>query len=183
MRIILSVFVALLFIGHQLNAQDLKKVKVNDGKISLKIPAEFTEMELEDIGQRLPSVRLPIAAYTDLYRTADLSVKISATKWGDNDLDIAMSFFKASFSNLFDKVDMLDEGIIEIKKKKYIYFEFESIVRSTESQTGERKYNFIVYHIKDLKTLVVSFRCSYRDQQKYQPFSREILQSLNVKKI
>lgn len=182
MRIILVSLLSLV-IGITAYSQNLKKVKVNDGKIKLKIPAHFMDMTPEDQVQRIPSVRNPIAAFTDNDRVSDLSVKISATQWGNNDVEMAKDFFKASIMNLFDRVDFLDEGIIEIKNNKYIYLEFESIVRGTESLTGERKYNFLVYHIKDLKTLVISFRCPKKRQEEYQSLMHDILHSIHIRKI
>ncbi len=162
--------------------QSLTKKKLSEHDITIMVPSEFVEMIPEDIVQRLPSVRKPIAAYTDLQRTADLSVKISATQWGDNDLEIAQSFFKASIMDLFDKVEFLDEGIKEIKKKDFIFFEFESYVRGTDTSRGSRQYNYLMYYIKDRQTLVFSFKSPDRDMEKYQSRVQEIFATVKIGK-
>ena len=164
-------------------AQKLKTEKLNDGKIMVKIPDHFIPMIPEDIAQRFPSVRKPMAAYTDEGRQSDQTVKISATQWGDNDQEIAMQFFKATIAEMFDKVDFLKSEIVERKKKKYILIEFVSYSRGSSTQPSERKYNYIQYYIKDLKTLVVSFRCPQSLMEMYQPMAEEIMQTFYVKKL
>jgi hypothetical protein len=56
----------------------LVKTKVSDN-IMVSLPASLTTMTQDDIVQRYPSVRAPLAAYTNEYRTADFSVNTSAS--------------------------------------------------------------------------------------------------------
>src|SRR5689334_7835248 len=88
----------------------LVKTKVND-KITVSIPRDWHPMDGLDFTQRYPSVRAPLAAYTDVERLTDFSVNISATQWPDQDLAMAKPFFKASLLNMFDRVDMISDGI------------------------------------------------------------------------
>ena len=71
-------------------------------------------MDALDFTQRYPSVRAPLAAYTDEDRLVDFSVNISATQWPDTDLELAQKFFKAGVVNMFDRVEMIKEGIYEV---------------------------------------------------------------------
>ncbi|MFM8738893.1 MAG: hypothetical protein ACKOC0_01670, partial [Cytophagales bacterium] len=60
----------------------MNKTKITEG-ITVLLPSTLSVMTPEDIVQRYPSVRSPLAAYTDVNRTADFSVNISATQWPD----------------------------------------------------------------------------------------------------
>jgi hypothetical protein len=60
----------------------LMKMKVND-QISVSVPRDWHPMDAMDFTQRYPSVRAPLAAYTDADRQVDFSVNISATQWPD----------------------------------------------------------------------------------------------------
>ena len=88
----------------------LVKVKVNDS-ITVSIPREWNAMDALDFTQRYPSVRAPLAAYTNLDRTIDFSINISATQWPDTDLELAQKFFKASVLSMFDRVEMIGTGV------------------------------------------------------------------------
>src|SRR6478609_7258684 len=79
----------------------LVKTKIADGIVVL-IPREFRPMDDLDFSQRYPSVRKPIAAYTNEAREVDFSVNISATQWSESDVEIAKQFFKAGVLNMFD---------------------------------------------------------------------------------
>ncbi len=88
------------------------------------------------------------------------SVNISASQWPDNNLEIAQKFFKASLMNMFDRVDMLNEGISEVNKKQFIFFEFESRLNgkntSLELQGPIMEYTYIKYLVEPKRTLVFS---------------------------
>ena len=125
----------------------LVKVKVTDD-ITVSIPQEWNPMDDLDFTQRYPSVRAPLAAYTNIDRTIDFSVNISATQWPDSDLKMAQQFFKASLVSMFDRVEMINEGVQEVNKKKFIFFEFDSRLNGTR-QEGQQdpvlRYTYIQY--------------------------------------
>jgi hypothetical protein len=79
-----------------------------------------------DFSQRYPSVRKPIGAYTNPDHEVDFSVNISATSWPDTNLEMAQKFFKSGVMNMFDRVEILSEGIHEVNGRKLIYLEFET---------------------------------------------------------
>jgi hypothetical protein len=161
----------------------LVKVKVND-TITISIPREWNPMDALDFSQRYPSVRAPLAAYTNLDRTIDFSVNISATQWPDTDLELAQKFFKASLMSMFDRVDMIEEGIVEINKKKFIFFEFDSRVNGARQeglQDPILKYTYIQYLLEPGRTLVFSFNCPRREKQDWQETARQMMKNVKVK--
>jgi len=176
----------IFLIGLALLAADrpkLVKVKVTDD-ITVSIPQEWNPMDDLDFTQRYPSVRAPLAAYTNIDRTIDFSVNISATQWPDSDLKIAQQFFKASLVSMFDRVEMINEGVQEVNKKKFIFFEFDSRLNGTR-QEGQQdpvlRYTYIQYLLEPGKTLVFSFNCPRRDKQDWQETARVMMKSVKVK--
>ena len=162
----------------------LMKVKVNE-TLTVLVPKEWQPMDQMDVAQRYPSVRAPLVAYTNYERIADFSVNISATQWPDDDVELAKGFFKSGVLNMFDKVEMIDEGIQEVSGKKFIFFEFESRVNGNRSQEELRepvlRYTYIQYLIQPGKALVFSFSCPRRMKADWQPTAREMMRGIKVK--
>jgi len=162
----------------------LMKVKVNDD-ITISVPRDWRPMDGLDFTERYPSVRAPLAAYTNEDRTVDYSVNISATRWPDANLDMASKFFKASVTNMFDRVTMIDEGIREVNGRSFIFFEFESRVNGNKNQLGNNdpvlKYTIIQYLVEPGRTLVFSFNCAKRDREAWQKSARAMMNSIKVK--
>jgi hypothetical protein len=178
----LIVIVAVIFLSF--DQPKLVKTKAADG-ITVSIPEEWRPMDQLDFTERYPSVRAPIAAYTNEERSIDFSVNISATRWADNDLELAQKFFKSGIQNLFDRVEFINEGIVDRKGKKFIYFEFESRVNGNREKEGQRepilKYSYIQYYIKGGKTLVFSFNCPRRERQNWEPVAKLMMESVKLK--
>lgn len=162
----------------------LVKIKVND-EITVAVPKSWIPMDAMDFTQRYPSVRAPLGAYTNQERTVDFSVNISATQWPDGDLAVSQKFFKASLLNMFDKVEMISEGIHEVNKKKMIYFEFESRVNGNKKELSQKdavlQYTYIQYYIGPTRTLVFSFNCPRRLRGEWQDTAHEMMQRVTVK--
>jgi len=180
-RLLLSFAIIGLF---AFSPSKLIKTKIGEG-IVISLPPELQPMAEDDIILRYPSVRAPLAAYTDLNRTLDFSINISATQWPDANLEMASKFFKSSITNLFDRVDMIDEGIHTIHKKKYIYFEFESRVNGNKMTLGEQspvfRYTYIQYLVEPGRTLVISFNCPKALREDWQENVRAMMKSVKVK--
>lgn len=174
-------------IAFWLNSSDqIKWVRTKIGSdISLNLPANFSPMTPEDLIQRYPSVRTPIGAYTDPDRLADFSANISATQWPDGNIEFARSFFKSSVMNMFDRVEMIQEGVREQHGKTFIYFEFESRLnadrRNISTQDALARYTYIMYLVESSRTRVFSFTCTKDVREQWQPVAGEIMKSIRVK--
>jgi hypothetical protein len=174
--------IPLIFLGF--DQPKLVKTKVADG-ITASIPQGWHPMDDMDFIQRYPSVRAPIAAFTNEDRLIDFSINISATRWPDADMKLAQQFFKASISNLLDRVEFINEGVHEVNGKKFLYFEFESRVNGNREKEGLTdpilKYTYLQYLIQPGRTLVFSFNCPRRERETWQPIARAIMKSVKVK--
>jgi len=162
----------------------LIKTKVAEG-ITISLPPELSPMSTDDIIQRYPSVRAPLAAYTDLNRTLDFSVNISATQWPDGNLEMAQKFFKSSIHSFYDRVDMIDEGIHEVHKRKLIYFEFESRVNGNKLTLGEQqpvfRYTYIQYLVEPERTLVFTFNSPKTSKDDWQENVRAMMKTIRIR--
>jgi hypothetical protein len=142
-------------------------------------------MSPEDIAQRLPSVRAPLGAYTNEDRVVDFSVNVSATQWPDANQEIAAKFFKSALYNLYDKVEMISEGVQDVHKKKFIYFEFESRINPNRRVEGGSepllKYTRIQYLVEEGRTLVFTFSCPRTMRADWEEMSADIMKSIRIK--
>jgi hypothetical protein len=162
----------------------LIKTKIAEG-ITISLPPELSPMTTDDIIQRYPSVRAPLAAYTDLNRTLDFSVNISATQWPDANLEMAQKFFKSSIHSFYDRVDMIDEGIHTLHKKRLIFFEFESRVNGNKLTLGEQqpvfRYTYIQYLVEPERTLVFTFNSPKSSKEDWQENVRAMMKTIRIK--
>ena len=162
----------------------LVKTKIGDD-ITVLIPAGWRPMDGMDFGERYPSIRAPLGAFTNDERLIDFSVNISATQWPDKDMAIAQKFFKSSLINMFDKVEMIKEGIQDIHGRKFVYFEFTSRLNGNRREEGQTdpvlRYSYVQYLLGSDRTLVFSFNCPKRLQQEWQETAREMMSEIKVK--
>jgi hypothetical protein len=179
-----AILILVLLVCMATDRRKLVKTKVND-RITVSIPADWRPMDDLDFSQRYPSVRAPLAAFTNQERVVDFSVNISATQWPDADHEIVRSFFKASLSNMFDRVDIISEGVDEINGKKFIFLEFDSRVNGNRQQEGftdpVMKYTYIQYLVEPGRTLVFSFNCPRRMKDDWQETARAMMKAIKVK--
>jgi hypothetical protein len=181
---ILNVLTVMVLACLAADQPKLVKTKVND-HITVSIPKDWRSMDDVDFSQRYPSVRAPLAAYTSDDRLVDFSINISATQWPDADLEMVKSFFKASMLNMFDRVDMLSEGVREINGRKFIVFEFDSRINGNRQEEGFTdpvlRYAHIAYLVEPGRTLVFSFTCPKRMKEEWQETSRAMVKAIKVK--
>lgn len=177
----------LLLIALSLTSFDqpkLMKVKVSDD-ITVSVPKDWKPMDGLDFTERYPSVRAPLAAYTNADRNVDFSVNVSATRWPDANLEIASKFFKSSLTNMFDRVTIIKEGIREVNGRSYIFFEFESRINGNKNQLGNAdpvlKYSFVQYLVQSHRTIVFSFNSDRRERQEWEASATAIMNSIRVK--
>lgn len=179
-----ALFLILLTISLPVDDPKLVKVKISR-EITVMLPKDFIPMGELDFSQRYPSVRKPIGAYTNPDHEVDFSVNISATSWPDSNLEMAQKFFKSGVMNMFDRVEIISEGIHEVNGKKLVYLEFESRIKGDQSTLGSSepvlKYAYLEYLIEPSRTLVFSFNCPRRLRQEWEATAHKIMTSVKIK--
>jgi hypothetical protein len=179
-----SLWIPVLLIVLGSSPPKLVKTKLAQG-VTVSLPVELKPMTPEDIALRFPSVRAPIGAFTNDDRLVDFSANISATQWPDKNLDMAKNFFKAGIYNLYDRIEMVSEGVYEVHKRKFIYFEFESRVNGSKFSQGDQTslmhYTFIQYFVEPGRALVFSFHCPQDQREQWQPVAKAVMKSVTIK--
>lgn len=174
--------IPLLFISF--DQPKLIKIKVTDD-ITVSVPKGWKPMDGLDFTERYPSIRAPLAAFTNEERSVDFSVNISATRWPDANLEIASKFFKASLRNMFDRVEIINEGVREVNGRPFIFFEFESRINGNKNQLGNAdpvlRYTYQQYLIQPQRTLVFSFNCTRRDRQAWEKAADAMMKNIKIK--
>ncbi len=160
------------------------KTKLSEG-ITVTLPVELKRMDDQDVAQRFPSVRAPLGAFTSDDRLINFSVNISATQWPDENVEMAKTFFKAGVYNLYDRIEMIHEGINEVHKHKFIYFEFESRIGANKLQMSSQEaivtYTYIQYLVEPGKAIVFSFTCPREQRQQWEDKASAIMKSIRIK--
>jgi hypothetical protein len=177
-------WISLIFVVTASAPDKLVKTKIGD-RITVSLPPTLFAMTPEDIAQRFPSVRAPLGAFTNEERVVDFSVNVSATQWPDGDIEVARKFFKAALFNLYDKVDLIEEGVHEVHKNRFIFFEMETRVNANRRVEGGSepilKYTYIQYLVRPGETLVFSFNCPRAQRMEWQETARQVMKTVRVK--
>jgi len=177
--LILALLIITGFTSHKLVKTKIKK------DITIMLPEELAPMTPEDLVQRYPSVRAPLGAFTNADRLVDFSANISATQWRHEDVEFAQKFFKSSIYSMYDKVDMISEGIEIIHKNKFFYFEFDSRLNADRKEVATQdalmRYTYIMYLVHPSRTLVFSFNCTKEQKEEWQETAKEIMHSIKVR--
>ena len=126
-----------------------KPVRRNLGeKVTMLIPENFTQMPEDEMAQKYPSARKPVCIYTNPAHNVDISLNISNTVWGENDIEMLRDFYRSNIKQLYTKVTFSIDEIQKINKRRYVVFEF--ISESSEKESGKpsiRKYTYIQIRI------------------------------------
>lgn len=183
-KISLYLLIAGLSILLSFDSLPLVRKKIADG-ITALLPKDFRPMDDTDLVGRYPSVRQPLGAFTNNDHTADFSVNISASQWPDQNFELAQQFFRSSIENMFDRVDMIDQGIHTVNGRKFIYFEFEYKISGDEKVLGEDEavlnYTCIEYLIGPRSALVASFNCPRQLRLEWEETAHTIMNSIRIK--
>ena len=180
---ILRFFLILLVFSFSFDQPRLVKTKLTN-KISASLPKGWISMTEHDFVERYPSVRAPLAAFTNEERSADFSVNTSATQWPDADLELAQKFFKASLINMFDKVEFISEGVREANGRKFVYFEFEYRINGNKGDDNVLdpvlRYTQMQLLIEPKRTLVFTFNCPRRMRPEWETTATAMMKSIKV---
>ncbi len=174
-----------LFATHIVKGQGgFNKIAVAD-IVTMQIPDGLYLMSDDDMASRYITAKKPLAVYTNGQRTIELSVNESNTTWELKDLPLMKSFYKASIQSLYDKVKFFQEDIVEVNKRKFAVFEFNSSVKGDKSNLSIRsdinKYTYILYTIHKGKTYLISFSCPFRDKNSWEANIKKTMASLKLK--
>lgn len=179
----MQLLLVLIFVLPNFQSGKLTKTKVTDN-ISMLMPEEFRPMTDDEIASKYFTTKRPMALFTNLNQTVDIGLNQAVTKWEPNDLEIMMSFQKSNIYALYDEINMISEGIKEVNKKRFGYFEFESVVKPEEGSFLQKgaisKYTYIQYVLVDGQSLVFNFTCPSQLRQQWSDIAVEIMNNITI---
>ena len=152
----------------------LRPQKIAEG-VTVSLPSDFVPMSDNDIAQRYPSTKKPLAMYTSLDRVVDFGVNESKATFPGSDLNILKEFYQSTILSLYNKVDFIQKGVIQpIKKRDYIVFEFTSEIDKTY------KYTYLQYALINNKVFIFNFTCPQEYKDKWQETAKAIMQTVKL---
>jgi hypothetical protein len=155
--------------------------KIAEG-VHASLPKNFYPMSDDDVAQRYPSTKKPLAMYTDIDRAVDFGLNISKTNWVGTDMKILQGIYKSTIMSLYSNVSFIQEGIKSINGKEYIIFEFTSTADNTP------KYTYLQYAVVNTsiqktdfnKVFIFNFSCPQAVMDKWQPIAGAIMATVNI---
>jgi hypothetical protein len=175
--------------------------------ITALMPEDFHPMTDAEIASKYFTYRKPVAMFTNQDATVDFGFNVAATTWKYEDLALLQKFYKASIQNLYTSVDgnassktqdnrpgnanskptesiqMIQEGIKEINKRKFIVFEFVGETKTDSNspiQRAKRVYTYIQYTIVDEEVYIFNFSAPAHLQKYWSPIAKQMMESLKM---
>lgn len=130
-RIFLLFLPLLLFVGAA-KPPKMQTVSLVDG-VTCLLPKDFVPMGEDDIAEKYPSTKKPVAMYTNIDRTVDFGLNISKSRWSGVDIAILHDVYKATILESFTKVEFLQDTVKQINGRPFACFEFRGEFDGTTS--------------------------------------------------
>lgn len=159
-----------------------KKVQVLTG-LTASMPKDFVVMIDDDIAQRYPTHKKPLAMYTNPAKTIDFGVNFAVNRWNNKNLTVLKDMYKSTISSVFSEVEYMQDGVIkEINDKQYIVFEFDSRLtndmRPDNNSNTEKNYTYIMYTLIDQKILIFNLTCNAKEKYAAANIANSIMASI-----
>jgi hypothetical protein len=175
--------------------------------ITALMPEDFRPMTDAEIASKYFTYRKPVAMFTNQEATVDFGFNVAATTWKYEDLALLQKFYKATIQNLYTSIDgnassktqdnrpassnskptesinMIQEGIQEINKRKFIVFEFIGETKTDANspiQRAKRVYTYIQYTIVDEEVYIFNFSAPAHLQKYWSPIAKQMMESLKM---
>lgn len=157
----------------------LQKVDINE-EISMAVPTDLKRST--PVMQRTTSPS--IANFYSQDGQVDLGINMAQLRWSANDTELLSQFYKANILNLYDNVQMHDEGMKEINGRHYIVFEFSGTIVDEGNAFSETKqksdYTYIMYNVSPQGVLIFRFTSPRRIRSRWQKTVREMMASVEI---
>jgi hypothetical protein len=158
----------------------LERTEVAD-QILIQVPVELKEQP--PTIQRGTSPALAIYVSDD--QQTDLTINKSSLRWSAADAVLLSQFYKANILNLYDQVDMIQEGIREMDGLQVIFFEYSGKILEEPNAFMEVKkrfdYTYIQYAIQEDGVLIFRLSTPGMLQRYWQNAAREIMENVQIK--
>ncbi len=146
-----------------------------DNKVELKIPADFGIMNDEMMKLKYPSERRPTLVYSNTSGGINVAVNLTKSKANQDLITTYMDSFVRTFKNIYPTAEWKDSGVTVINGRKVGYQELITPALDTKI------YNLMFFTDLDGQLLLCTFNCVEKNIKEWEPYAKEIMQSLTIK--
>ena len=153
----------------------LKPKTVLNGKLSLLVPEDFSEMDDEMLRFKYPSERRPTLAFTN--KSASINVAINHTKdrMPQSEISVFHKQMDGMFRNLYPSATWFESGVVDINGRQWLTLNVRTPAVDTEIR------NIMAGTSVDGRLLLVSVNFTREQEDQWLGPATEIIQSLRVK--
>lgn len=145
-----------------------------DGKVSIRMPSDFTTLPPELAKLKYPSANRPSVIYSNATATINITFNHTEMPLEEAEVELFKEYMAENLPNSQSDGEWVGDGIEEINGQTVGYCEF--IVPAE----GANIYNMLFFLSLQGKALLCSFNCIEEDMEDWQPIARGMLRSFNV---
>jgi len=153
----------------------LQPKAVIDGKLSLLVPDEFSEMDDETLKLKYPSERRPTLVYTNKSGSINVAINHTKDRMPQSDIGAFHKQLDGMFRNLYPSATWFNSGVIDINGRDWLTLNLRTPAIDTEIR------NIIVGTSVDGRLLLVSFNVTKELEDQWLEPAETIIQSLCVR--
>ncbi len=170
-NIIVGVFVLIFAASAMAEAVKVEKIEVLDKRVSLNMPAAFTEMSKDDLKVKYPANSRPTEVYTNAENTVNFAFNYTVNKIAENQLDAFAEQMKQMLAQFSPKISKVD-----VNGQKAVMFDFVTPAADTEI------HNLMLAMSVDGRLLLTTFNTTKEQAAQWLEVGRESLLSVQVNK-
>jgi hypothetical protein len=164
--------VVMLFSGSVLAEKvKMENVDVLDKRVTLSMPADFTEMSEDVMKVKYPLNSRPTQVYTNKETTVNFAFNFTANKIAESQLDAFAQQMKAMLANVNPKISK-----VKVDGRKAILFDFVTPAADTEI------HNLMLATSVDGRLLLTTFNTTKEQAPEWLEVGRESLLSVKINK-
>lgn len=162
-----------------LSVANSQEIKIAGDKISFAIPDDFTKLAKEELDLKYPSKHAPNIAYANKTRSVSITYNLKTTTIPpealvESELPNAQNYFAQNYTRVIPGIRWIDNKIITIYGKKWIYFELLSNAIDTDIR------NIMLITFYDKKLLMFNFNSTVEDFEKYKTDLTKSIDSIKI---
>ncbi|KLV05494.1 hypothetical protein ABT56_10990 [Photobacterium aquae] len=163
-----------LFSSFSLSAELITKNVLN-GRVSLLIPQQFTQMPDDILEIKYPSSRRPTEVLSDDSGSISLAFNHTNTVMESSDIPEFHHAISKMFHNLYPSAKWFRDEIIERNGRIFIVLELITPAMDTEI------HNIMYGTSVDGRLLFIAFNTTIEQSKKWLPIGRKVMESLTIK--
>ncbi|NQZ30964.1 MAG: hypothetical protein HRU06_06795 [Oceanospirillaceae bacterium] len=157
------------------SAVEFSTVEVLNGKVTIDIPKNFTQMTKEVLALKYPNSRRPTEVLSDETGGISIAFNHTASKIQPSQINDAHIAFSKMFHNLYPSAKWIRDEVIEQNGSAFIIMELITPAIDTKI------HNIIYGSSVDGRLLFVAFNTTVEQSKIWLPIGKRMMSSLSLK--